>query len=159
MRSDRRLKGHPQLGPKYEAEGRARPDDPFVSTRAIPLHYPLAHQDARVVLDASGAPALHHEALDYITAGKQAAEEGTPTRRWLSVSQVARLLELDPSTVRDAIKDGALPAQQPTGEGGSWRIPTSRFEAYLSARGYSHEQIRELRTTWTAWLEAAALDG
>jgi excisionase family DNA binding protein len=154
MRSDRRLKGHPQIGPKYEAEGRARPDDPFVSSRAVPLHYPLAHQDSRVVLDASGAPALHHEALDYITAHH--AMRGSPSGRWLTVGQVARLLEVDARTLRARIEAGTFPAEQPLGPASAYRIPTDRLEAHLYAAGCAHSYVRELRATWTAWLAADA---
>jgi len=71
--SDRRLRGHPTMVAKYDAEGREKPIDRFESPRAVPLHY-REHSDARVVIGPDGYPALHHEALDLITAG--AARDG-----------------------------------------------------------------------------------
>jgi hypothetical protein len=150
MASDRRLKGHPQVGAKYEAEGRTRPTDPFDSPRAVPLHYHLAHQDSRVLLDASGAPALHHEALDFITAGKRPAR--TPWRRFLSVGQVARLLELDLAALRHAILRGRFPAAQPGGPGTAYLVPVDALEQHLYGCGCPHDQIREYQRTWAAWL-------
>jgi len=154
MKADRRLKGHPgPLLAKWQAEGRARPTEPFPVSHHTPLHYQQHQEDQRVILDSSGSPQLHHAAMELLCSAPTSASSGR--RSWLSVPQVARLLELDPSTVRDAIKDGQLPATQPTGEGGSWRIRIDQFEAYLLAHHYTHDHIRELRTTWQAWLDAA----
>jgi excisionase family DNA binding protein len=77
-----------------------------------------------------------------------------PERTWLTVSEVARLLELDPSTVRDTIEGGRLPGERPTGVGGSWRIPIDGLELHLRANGYSAERRRRLRQTWERWLAA-----
>ena len=156
--SDRRLRGHPTMVAKYDAEGRERPIDRFESPRAVPLHY-REHSDARVVIGPDGYPALHHEALDLITAGA-ARDPSTPRpRSWLTVAEVARILELDEHIIRRAIARGAFPAEQPTGQGGLYRIRPARLEAHLYATGHAHEQIREWARTWTAWLaESAARD-
>ena len=156
--SDRRLRGHPTMVAKYDAEGREKPIDRFESPRAVPLHY-REHSDARVVIGPDGYPALHHEALDLITAGA-ARDPSTPRpRSWLTVAEVARILELDEHIIRRAIARGAFPAEQPTGQGGLSRIRPARLEAHLYATGHAHEQIREWARTWTAWLaESAARD-
>ena len=156
--SDRRLRGHPTMVAKYDAEGREKPIDRFESPRAVPLHY-REHSDARVVIGPDGYPALHHEALDLITAGA-ARDPSTPRpRSWLIVAEVARILELDEHIIRRAIARGAFPAEQPTGQGGLYRIRPARLEAHLYATGHAHEQIREWARTWTAWLaESAARD-
>jgi len=156
--SDRRLRGHPTMVAKYDAEGREKPIDRFESPRAVPLHY-REHSDARVVIGPDGYPALHHEALDLITAGA-ARDPSTPRpRSWLTVAEVARILELDEHIIRRAIARGAFPAEQPTGQGGLYRIRPARLEAHLYATGHAHEQIREWARTWTAWLaESAARD-
>ena len=110
--SDRRLRGHPTMVAKYDAEGREKPIDRFESPRAVPLHY-REHSDARVVIGPDGYPALHHEALDLITAGA-ARDPSTPRpRSWLTVAEVARILELDEHIIRRAIARGAFPAEQP----------------------------------------------
>jgi len=112
-----------------------------------------------VVIGPDGYPALHHEALDLITAGA-ARDPSTPRpRSWLTVAEVARILELDEHIIRRAIARGAFPAEQPTGQGGLYRIRPARLEAHLYATGHAHEQIREWARTWTAWLaESAARD-
>jgi excisionase family DNA binding protein len=166
MSSDRRLKGHPQLVAKYEAEGRARPVDPWETAATVGLHAALPHQDARVVLGADGAPLLTDAAVEYIAAARDArrapardrrpeGEDDRPRRSWLTVSEVARILELDEHIIRRAIARGAFPAEQPTGQGGLYRIRPARLEAHLYATGHAHEQIREWMATASAWLAAS----
>ena len=156
--SDRRLRGHPTMVAKYDAEGRERPIDRFEGPRAVPLHY-REHSDTRVALGPDGYPALHHEALDLITAGGTRDAAAPRPRSWLTVAEVARILELDEHIIRRAIARGAFPAEQPTGQGGLYRIRPARLEAHLYATGHAHEQIREWARTWTAWLaESAARD-
>jgi excisionase family DNA binding protein len=79
---------------------------------------------------------------------------GEGRRSWLSVPEVSRLLELDPSTVREVIKAGKMPGVQPTGERGPWRIPIDQLERHLRANGYQPDHIRQLRATWQGWLAA-----
>ena len=116
--SDRRLRGHPTMVAKYDAEGREKPIDRFESPRAVPLHY-REHSDARVVIGPDGYPALHHEALDLITAGA-ARDPSTPRpRSWLTVAEVARILELDEHIIRRAIARGAFRPSNPPGRAAS----------------------------------------
>jgi excisionase family DNA binding protein len=147
-----RLKGHPILTAKYEAEGRARPVDPLETPAALPLHYQQGGEENRVVLDASGAPALHHVALDFISRGDRLAPWVGPQRDYLTVSEVAKLLKIAPITVRSSIQKGHMPAEQPAGPGGFFRIPVEPFEQYLARQGYSVERRAALRERYSPWL-------
>jgi excisionase family DNA binding protein len=145
-------KGHPVLTTKYEQEGRERPVDPWETPAAIPLHYQQGHEENRVVLDASGAPALYHAALDLFNACSRISPWQPPERDYLTVTEVARLLRIAPITVRSSIQKGHLQAEQPAGPGGFFRVPVAPFEEYLARQGYSPVRRAALRETWLPWL-------
>jgi hypothetical protein len=136
---------------KFQAEGRERPVDPWETPASVNLHYALPHSDTRVVLDARGVPALTDAALGFIARGSAQRRE---QRRWLTIAQVARLLEIDLAALRRSIMRNAFPASQPGGPGTAYLVSVDVLESHLYAAGYPHEEIRELARTWTAWLAA-----
>ena len=52
----------------------------------------------------------------------------TPTREWMSVSEVAIKLGCSAPTVRRWIANGDLPAARPGGPTSALRVPVSAFE-------------------------------
>jgi len=62
---------------------------------------------------------------------------------YLTVAEVATMLDCHVSTVRDLICRGELPAYQPASR--RYRITTTAFLSYLERKGYSLHQRARLR--------------
>jgi hypothetical protein len=162
------MTGHPPpLTPKYEAEGRARPRELWQDSDAsVPLlHYQQGHEENRVVLAPDGSPELAEGALslfsrisrkDNPTPARDVYDEQAAGRRWLTVPEVSRLLEIPANAIHKAIGRGKFPGVQPLGPGGRFHVPVDQLEQHLYANRYAHDVVRDLRATWTAWLEAEA---
>ena len=59
---------------------------------------------------------------------------------WLSVSDAAAELGVDPRTVRGWCESKRLPAIQPGGEGGKWMIRRSWWEMFLRNSGMAVDE-------------------
>jgi len=62
---------------------------------------------------------------------------------YLTVTEIAALLDCHVSTIRDLICRGELPAYQPASR--RYRIATTAFLSYLERKGYSLHQRARLR--------------
>lgn len=125
----------------------------------------LRMTEARLV-DASGAPETHRELIELVDAPSIADERAEARavdlaaeareRDWATVPELARLIRVDQSTIKRAIRRGDLVATR-TGQYGRYRVTWQSVRAYLVGQcGYTVAEVAALRVEWDRGLAVAS---